>query len=534
MESRNGFYQLHTKPDGTYLRLFPPIGDGRAVNFEEISSYLNDLNILDYNINELGQGIDISATNKVEVKILSIVINPVNESLKLRFSADRMYAIGRFYPPSLGGKTLNYKDIELVLKRANIVHGIVIENIEYFLKTRRYCEDIILARGTKPVEGRDAKITYHFNTDNTLKPKVNEDGTVDFHQLDMISKISKGDILATLEPALSGTPGMDLYGNKIPPRKVNRKILRHGKDIHLSEDGLTMYSDVSGHVILTEDRVFVSNTYEVLGDVDSSTGDIDYDGNVTVKGNVITGFSIYAKGDIIVNGVVEGARLRADGHIILKRGMQGMSKGVMEAKGNIITKFIENASVHAGGYVTTEAILHSKVSAKGEITVGGKKGFITGGEIRSGSAIIVKTAGSTMGTQTLLEVGTDPSVMEEYRELEKVINQKQADLDRLLPIVDSYKKKLDAGEVLTQNKVDYIKIAAESCISLRYDLKELIKQYEMLQLELNNNENAYIKVENVAYPGVKIVISNVIYYVRSQVHYSRFIRDKADIKVVGL
>lgn len=534
MESRNGFYQLHMKTDGTYLRMFPPLGDGKAVDFDEISNYLNDLNVLDYNLKDLAQGIDIAASSKVEVKILSIMINPVNESLKLRFSSDRMYAIGRFYPPSSGGKTLAYRDIEILLKQANIVHGIVVENIEYFLKNRKYCEDIILAKGTKPLEGRDAKITYHFNTDKTLKPKVNEDGTVDFHQLDMISKISKGDILATLDPAISGIAGMDIYGNKIQPKKVNRKILRHGKDIHLSEDGLTMYSDVSGHVTLTEDRVFVSNNYEVLGDVDSSTGDINYDGNVTVKGNVITGFSIYATGDIIVNGVVEGAKLKSEGHIILKRGMQGMSKGVMEAKGNIITKFIENATVHAGGYITTEAILHSYVSAKGEITVGGKKGFITGGEIRSGSAITVKTLGSTMGTQTVLEVGTDPSVMEEYREIEKLISQKQSDLDRLLPIVDSYRKKLDAGEVLAQNKIDYVKLAAESCITLRYDLKELTKQLEKLQLELNNNENAYIKVENIAYPGVKLVISNVIYYIRKQVHYSRFIRDKADIKIIGL
>lgn len=534
MESRNGFFQLHVKEDGTYLRLFPPVGEGRPITFDEINEYLKELNILDYNTTDLSVAIKNSSKIKVEVKLLSIKINPEKECFLIRVSADKMYAVGRFYPPTTDGKILNANDIVEELGRKNIVYGIVKDNIDNFLKNRRYCEDIILAKGVKLVEGKDAVITYHFNVDKTLKPKTNSDGTVDFHQLDIISNINKGDILATLSPAVMGTVGIDIYGNKLQPKKVNRKILRHGKDIHLSEDGLTMYSDVSGHVMLAEDRVFVSNTYEVLGDVDASTGDIVYDGNVTVKGNVITGFSIHAKGDIIVNGVVEGATLVSEGHIILKRGMQGMSKGRMEATGNIVTKFIENAIVKAGGYVTTEAILHSKVSAKGEIIVGGKKGFITGGEIRSGISITAKTAGSTMGTNTLLEVGTDPSVMEEFRNLEKVITSKKADLNKLLPIVESYKKKLHDGEQLPPNKVDYVRMATQSCLTLRSEIKEAIKKYESIQLELANNEHACIRIENIAYTGVKIIISNVVTYIRNEVHYSKFIRDKADIKIVGL
>ena len=139
----------------------------------------------------------------------------------------------------------------------------------------------------------------------------------------------------------------------------------------MSEDGLRLYSEVSGHVSLTDGRVFVSDTYEVAADVDSSTGDIDYEGNVVVRGNVITGFTVKAKGDIEVYGVVEGAYIEAEGQIILRRGMQGMNKGILKANGNIITKFIENAEVIAGGYINTDSIMHSKVSAKGDIVVGG-------------------------------------------------------------------------------------------------------------------------------------------------------------------
>ncbi len=534
MDNRNSYFSLVIKPDGTYIKLFPASGTGKQIAYDEINSYLSDKKIYDYDIKALGQGLSALTDQPVEVRLTPVTVLPENESVRITVSSDRMYAIGRFYPPSNNGQNISQNEVRVSLAQAGVRYGIVQSNIDSFFANRRYCDDFILARGSAPVEGRDAVITYNFNTDNTLKPKVNDDGTVDFHQLDTISSINKGDILATLSPAVQGKAGMDICGNAIPPKKVVYRILKHGRDIHLSEDGLTMYSDVSGHAVVTDGKVFVSNTYEVLADVDASTGDIVYEGNVTVKGNVNTGYSIMAKGDIIVNGVVEGATLVAGGQIILKRGMQGMSKGKLEAGGNIITKFIENAHVKAGGYITTEAILHSKVSAKGDIVVGGKKGFITGGEIRSGTTITVKNAGSTMGTSTLLEVGIDPGIVEEFRSLEKSLASMNVDMEKLLPILDAYKKKLNSGEKLSQDKLDYIRIATENCLALRNKIKESSNRYDQLRIEMSNSEGGSIKVENIAYPGVKIVISNVNYYVRNDIHYSRFVRDRADIKVTGL
>lgn len=534
MVNRNGFFQLDIKMDGTYIRLMPGRSDGRLLEFNDVERYLSKVRIYDYDVNLLAKALVVSREKPVEFKLTPAVIPHQNEMLDVNISPDRMYAEGYFYPPSTQGKRLTKNDIIDSLRRAGIKYGVIEDIIDAYLVNPIYNESITLARGSKPVEGKDAEIIYYFNTDKTLKPKEKEDGTVDFHQLDMISSISQGDLLAELVPEVYGKPGIDVTGSAILPKKVMKKVLKHGRDIHLSEDGLKMFSDVSGHADLVNGKVFVANTFEVLADVDSSTGDIEYEGNVTVKGNVTTGYSIRAKGDIIVNGVVEGSRLYAGGQIVLKRGMQGMNKGIMEAEGNIISKFIENAVVKAGGYITTEAILHSKVSARGDITVGGKKGFITGGEIMSGTSIAVKTAGSTMGTYTHLEVGIDPKKIEDYRAIQKRINGIEADLDKLLPIIDTYKRKMGQGEKLSQEKLEYIRIATNNCILLRTELKECQSRFEMLRAEIGNSDGGWIKIENIAYPGVKIVISNVNYYIKSETHYSKFIRDRADIKVVGL
>ena len=52
---------------------------------------------------------------------------------------------------------------------------------------------------------------------------------------------------------------------------------------------------------------------------------------------------------------------RAGGDIIIAKGMNGMGKGVLNAKGNVVAKFLENATVTALGYVSSESILHSTV-----------------------------------------------------------------------------------------------------------------------------------------------------------------------------
>lgn len=534
MSSKNSYFQLDIKNDGTYLKIYPPIDSGQPITYDEISEYLIDKKIYDYNIKDLGQAINNSHREPVEVKLLSVPILPEGEYVRVKVSSDRMYAIGRFYPPSNNGSCMNVKEIINSLTQLGIKEGILQSSIEDFINNRRYCEDIILAKGLNPVEGKNAVITYHFNTDTTVKPKVNEDGSVDFHKLNVISSINKGDLLATLDPAVDGKNGYDIYGNVLRPGKVIKKILRYGKGIHLSDDGLTMYSDVNGHAMLRDNRVFVENTYEVPANVDVSTGDINYEGNVSIKGNVITGFSVQAKGDIIVDGVVEGAKLIAGGNIILKRGMQGMSRGYMEADGNIISKFIENAVVKAGGYITTEAILHSKVSARGDITVGGKKGFVTGGEIRSTTSITIKTAGSTMGTNTVLEVGIDPSASDEYKNLEQSIISMRDEMEKLMPILNNFKKKINKGEVLSPDRINYLKTATLHCIDLDNKIKDATYRFEQLKLEMNKNESGTIRIENIAYPGVKIVISNIVYYVRSEIHYTKFIRDRADIKLIGL
>jgi hypothetical protein len=335
-------------------------------------------------------------------------------------------------------------------------------------------------------------------------------------------------------PADFGTPGVDVSGGVIKPKKVENKILKHGKNIHLSEDKLEMYSDISGNVTLVDDTVFVSNQYEVPADVGASTGDIDYDGSVLVKGNVLTGYSIKATGDIIVNGVVEGAKLVSDGKIVLKRGIQGMGKAELEAKGDVITNFIESATVNSDGKIMTDAIMHSQIVAKGDIEVKGKRGLIAGGSVRTKTKIEARTIGSTMGTVTELEVGIDPKITERYHAIEKEMEGLANEKDNLMQNLKILKKRLDTKGQLDEEKMKSLKNTSERIKEIDKQMEQNSEEYDMLGEELEKTSDGKIIAQNIVYPGVTMTISSITNHIKTETHHSAFVRDGADIRVRGI
>lgn len=532
---RNAFFQLVQKVDGLYLKSYPEVDGGEKLTIEDIFEYMDKKGIKDANSGEIRRFVEeanLSADGNVEVKIMEGEHLPEKEFAIISVDGKGLLAKIRLYPPSDKGARLSVSELKNLIQQRGINFGLLDKNIEIALKARLYCTDILVAKAKLPVNGKDAEIIYGFNADKTSRPAMSEDGSVDFHKLDMIEKVKKGQLLATLIPIDYGEPGKDVYGNNIRPKKVRNKRLRHGKNIHLTDDKLEMYSDVSGNVTLVDDMVFVADTYTIEGDVGPSTGDIDYDGAVEVKGNVLTGYSIKATGDITVNGAVEGATLISEGKIVLKRGMQGMGKGIMEAKGDVISNFIESAKVKSGGSVYTDAIMHSDISANNDIIVNGKRGIIAGGSIKTTTKIETKIAGSTMGTPTELEVGLDTTLGERYRLIEKHIDQISEEKESIIKNLKLLQKRLQTNGKLEPDKMKLIKEGTERIKVIEQTIEEETEEYERIDEEMQRTSGGgRIRVENIAYPGVKIVISNITSFIHTETQHCTFVREGADIRI---
>ena len=234
-----------------------------------------------------------------------------------------------------------------------------------------------------------------------------------------------------------------------------------------------------------------------------------------------------------MEGIVEGAEIIAGGQIVLKRGIQGMSKGILNAGANIVAKFIESAEVRAGGFIQTESIMHSKVTAGSEIIVRGKKGFITGGVIRAGKYIEAKTAGSVMGTTTIIEVGENMNLVEEERELLNEKRNLRENIDKSEKILFFISKKIKDREQLPKEKILQFQQLSVSNKGFKKRIEEINARLEELDIMLENSTKGYVLVDDVIYPGCKVTISNISTYIRAETKHCRLIRDGADIRVTA-
>ncbi len=305
----NGYFQIQMDEKGVSLLLSPPIGDGEKIRVAELKEYLNITGV-PYDVMAINSALANMGDEEVVLFLTPMKLPPVNEKCSVYVESDKMTAVLRMYPPSAGGLVMDKAHILEQIARMRVRAGIDEDAILMALEERPYCTDIIVARGQLPTPGRDGSIVYHFDTDNTVRPELREDGTVDFFKLNNLHQCTKGQVLAELIPEEKGENGFDVYGSVLLAREVRKAVFDHGRNLEKSKDGLKLISMVDGHVSLVENAVFVSDVYSVE-DVGTSTGNIEYHGDVEVRGNVCENFNVRTDGNVFVGGVVECAVIEA-------------------------------------------------------------------------------------------------------------------------------------------------------------------------------------------------------------------------------
>lgn len=529
----NGYFQLESDGKSVRLHVFPPADGGQPITTEEVLRYLELISFENFELVDLDNY--IKAQEYVNPLLLADVeMIPEAERCVVSFTEKAEQALVRFYPPSTGGNLLTLDDIVSDLQFAGIKHGIRKKAIQHFLDNREYCRDYIMAKATAPIEGHDASIEYFFDINATAKPKQNEDGSVDFHQLGNIELAEEGMKLATLTPADKGRPGISVLGTPLPPKKVKVLRLRYGRNIRMSDDKCNLYAEVPGHVTLVEDMVMLSDVYRVPANVDASTGDIKFNGTVEVTGNVNTGYAIDATGDIVVNGVVEGAVLNSGGNIVLKRGMQGMERGELRAAGNITAKFLENCKVKCEGGLMADAVLHSEVECKEAIEIKGKKGLINGGFMRTYATITATSIGSTMGTSTTVEVMSERELALRRNDLKEKVEEKESELKKIEAVAETVKQLLAQKKEITPEQHEYIRQATKVKPLIKKEIHEMKYEADSLQEMIDKNRGSCIKVNGELFSGVKIIVKDAMRIQQEHLSHCRFVRDGADVKMEGL
>ena len=407
--------------------------------------------------------------------------------------------------------------------------GLLEEELRKLLKYERYGEKTLIAKGIKPINGKDGYVKFHFDLNKKPVPKVLDDGTVNYKELDIINNVKKGDLLAELIPAEKGIDGYKVTGELIKHKEGKPPYIKYGKNISLLENERDLVSEVDGLVELKGNKIVVSEVLNVQS-VGNETGNIYFNGIVIVEENALNGFQINAEGNVEIKGVVEGAYIENKGDVIVRQGIRGYNRPTIKTEGNITTKFVENAIIHADKDIIAEAIMHSEVTSRKNISTIGKKGLIVGGICRASKEIKAKTIGSSMATTTVLEVGIDPYEMQKKKELENSILIIEDNLDKVmksLALLDNLKK---ANRLDSEKAKMYLKLI-KTKTTLMSNLNDTKNEYQVLENSIKNSSRGRVKVSETIFPGVKIIIGNSIYFVRDEMTRCTFYKEDGEIKI---
>lgn len=420
------------------------------------------------------------------------------------------------------------------LANMGIRTGINKEIIDTIVESKPLFTEYVIAEGIHPTKPFPGRVDYFFKTGKDIKPSMDKDGNVDFKNLSLISNVKEGELLAKLMPVEPGEPGVNVYGEPIAAMQAKPLFIKGGKNTRFNEEKTELYAVKNGMVTLLDGVIVVNDVYQVPNNVGTSTGNINFEGNVIVTGNILTGFEVVANGDIEVFGAVEGASLKAGGNIILHSGISGMGRGTVEADGNLMTKYIEQSNVRVRGNVHASAILHSDVRCGGSVVVEGKKSLISGGRIISGNYVETVTLGSHMGTLTEIEVGVNPVIAEEYEELKKRIPKAQNEIEQIEKVITLLNKRREIAGKLEEDKQEMYASAVKNKIMLGAHIQKLEKQFKKLEEEMNMSTIAEIRINGVAHSGCRLTINNVNRNISDDVKAVKFIRDGADLRMVSI
>jgi uncharacterized protein (DUF342 family) len=374
-----------------------------------------------------------------------------------------------------------------------------------------------VAHGKPAVRGQDAVIAYH----DLLQmpsgyPQLKSDGSVDHFQLNLVRNVTSGTALVTRQPATKGVPGTNVLGAPVPCVDGKEQPLRVGKGCRVSEDGLSVIAETEGHAVLGYDgRVTVSPIFEIRGDVDTSTGNIDFVGSVVIQGSVHQGFVVRAGQNVEVHGGIDGGTVEAGGDVIVRYGIQGGSRGRVVAGGRVQCRFVENADVRCHRDLTvSDGILHSRVRCGGKVQVTGRRGTIIGGQVKAKDEVSSRTLGSSLLTTTEIEVGVAPETRDELEMVRRSLVEAEGGLRKSQQAV-SLLRDLEARNPaeFSPEKRSMLLKALRSQYHFQAQRDQLASRKVVLEEELQASAQGRVRAHDTVYPGVKVTIGKENYVV---------------------
>ena len=315
-----------------------------------------------------------------------------------------------------------------------------------------------------------------------------------------------GDVLVVRTPETQGTPGKNVFGEEVASRPGKPINLPQGKNTKVVNND-ELVAVIDGQIVDDGKKVSVDPHLVIESSVDVGTGNIDFAGSVEIRGDVESGFSVKAAGDVEIKGMIGGAEVEGR-NVIVHGGIRGMNVGKIHAREDVSIAFVENANITAGRDIfVNDVVLHSVMRAGHHVTVEGQRGFITGGSVGAGESIRAKILGNNFYVQTNINVGIDPNLKHKYDNLLKEYQAADKQLTQVRLALETLKKQPLMS--LSERRREQLAELTHVQFPLATKIKRMKDELEEMREELEQMKNGSVEALDTIFPGVNIIISGV-------------------------
>jgi len=437
-------------------------------------------------------------------------------SASVSISKDKMQAFLTILPPEGSGKHLTLEEIEQIIEEEGVIKGVISEAVkEAVAKAAKEKEvkDMLIAEGKPPLHAKGKRFVLKVKLASGKNVMIRANGKADYRYQDNITLVKRGELLAEIT-ASENEPidGISVTGKTVPAKKMADAIIPVGRNVHqkVQADGsIKIFARTDGMLEYKKNDLEVKEVLIIKGDVGLKTGNIKFQGSVFIRGSVLSGFSIYAGGDISVGNVIEESLLSADGSIKVNKGIKGSGKAILRAKKDVECLFVENAVILAVGEVKIKkACLRSNIKCNNKLVLGLDKGTIMGGSVKAKKGLMLFNLGAVSEVKTFVAFGQDYLIGDQIELAEK-------ELEKLKKNILDYDKEMRIfTKENTYDSEKLFKIREEKLQTLR-TMEKISLRLFTLREKFEEHFPAEITVKGTVYPGViiethgrKILIEN--------------------------
>lgn len=528
----DGRYEIYANDVGVYLSVWGPGHGGWPVAKATIIQDLTKRNYTNFDSDFISLIIREAVGKPVLIVNSQAAAGPVSPVVRVKVGLDRMEARVTIHSPKdQEGPAVSREQLLDELKSAGVIFGIEEAALAEIVQTGR-ATNTICARGIPACEGESAKLKFFIDPDSQGRPVEMEDGRVDFKETNNFLCVEEGQLLVEKIPATAGIPGTDVYGLPLPAKPGKDIRLPVGKNV-INVDEWRLYAAINGHLhIFLDKRINVIPIIIIDGDVDYSTGNIDFKGSVIVRGSIQQDFAVKAGGNVEVCGTISGGMVEASS-IIVRKGIQGMKRSVIKARERVVANFIENATVYADeDIIVNDVILNSTVFAGQRVIVEGRRGLIRGGRVAASEVVRATTIGNPCGVNTEVEVAVDWILKDELLNLGQEIKKTEAAYDNLKLSLTHLRNQ--GIENLAGEKRERYKKQEAEYQALPDRLEEMRQRAVNIEKLLASLKPGRIRVCNYIYPRTRIAIGALTKNINEPLQFISFYALGREIKFASL